>query len=117
MGPLRRIVAILALSLMAWPFSALWPRTPPPSAQNVARDRAEQIWRALHAFHRDHGRLPTQQEGLDALLKPPHPYLPQLHKDPWGRPFVYHATPRRLFVLSVGPDGTEGTADDIEYFN
>ena len=45
------------------------------------------------------------------------PYLPALKSDPWGRPYVYHpggagnGPPYR--VLSMGPDGKEGTGDDI----
>src|SRR5689334_15691653 len=45
------------------------------------------------------------------------PYLSFLKPDPWGRPYVYHpggpGGGRGYRVLSVGPDGKEGTADDI----
>jgi len=33
--------------------------------------------------------------------------------DPWGRPYVYTQNDYTFMVLSVGPDGREGTPDDI----
>lgn len=82
---------------------------------------------ALTQFRIDNGRFPTQEEGLKALLEPPSslrhtwagPYLAkkEIPKDAWGRPFRYNIPPRRGGVdydlYSLGPDGQEGTADDI----
>lgn len=34
--------------------------------------------------------------------------------DPWGKPYVYRKTgPRSFEIFSAGPDGQEGTADDV----
>jgi hypothetical protein len=33
--------------------------------------------------------------------------------DPWGNPYIYHNNNNVFMVLSAGPDGKEGTADDI----
>jgi len=33
--------------------------------------------------------------------------------DPWGKPFIYMQNGYAFVVLSTGPDGKEGTADDI----
>jgi general secretion pathway protein G len=41
------------------------------------------------------------------------PYLHELPKDPWGHPYIYHRSGSDFKILSAGPDGQEGTADDI----
>jgi hypothetical protein len=46
-------------------------------------------------------------------------YPPQLNtiaagsEDQWGRPYVYRLTPDGFIILSTGPDGVEGTDDDV----
>lgn len=72
------------------------------------------------------GVYPTAEEGLEALvLKHSRhvgwvgPYIsspnftPTLLPDPWKRPYVYEPTNEPPVVLSLGPDGVRGTADDI----
>src|SRR5207247_1227776 len=50
----------------------------------------------LELFRADYGRLPTEQEGLSVLLRPPgrewDPYFRKrrLPIDPWGGNYVYH---------------------------
>ena len=74
----------------------------------------------------DTGEYPTTEEGLAALVvKPAHapvatwkgPYLDsgEVQTDPWGNPYVYRYEVRgsRPELFSRGPDGVEGTEDDI----
>ena len=79
---------------------------------------------AVDMFVEDAGRPPTDAEGLNALLVRPNgvagwrgPYIKRgLPTDAWGRAYVYHAPKaggRAYTILSVGPDGVEGTPDDI----
>ena len=79
---------------------------------------------ALDAFEVDTGRYPTEREGLSVLVVPPTdesgkwrgPYLKQLPTDQWGHAYIYHAqvSPQTGYrLLSLGPDGIEGTPDDI----
>ncbi len=80
---------------------------------------------ALDQFETDAGRYPTADEGLGALVNPPSnvkawngPYVKQVPNDPWGHPYIYrypgiHNT-RGLDLASMGPDGQEGTQDDID---
>jgi general secretion pathway protein G len=48
------------------------------------------------------------------------PYLDpaKLPVDPWGNPYVYHFPGKRQLgsydLLSAGPDGKEGTGDDVD---
>lgn len=79
---------------------------------------------ALDAFEVDNGRYPTESEGLSVLVVPPAdkswkwrgPYIKQLPTDQWGHAYIYHAPASAesgYRLLSSGPDGIEGTSDDI----
>jgi general secretion pathway protein G len=82
----------------------------------------------LDMFENDLGRYPTADEGLPALVEPPAglndpskwkgPYLKKVPVDPWNAPYRYvypGAQGAKTFDLaSNGPDGAEGTDDDIE---
>ncbi len=83
----------------------------------------DMIKQALNTFEVDQDRFPTTAEGLEALVHQPagttdwHPYLEKLPSDAWGHPFVYRcpSTTGKPFydLYSIGPDGKDGTADDI----
>ena len=68
---------------------------------------------ALEKYRVDNGRYPTEEEGLHALIDPPHKgsYLTgeSALKDPWGRPIAYKldiSSDKEGFTLySVGPNG------------
>lgn len=96
-------------------------------ARNVAaKADINSLSAALDAFEIDVGQFPTTEEGLQALVikpsnMPPEtvwngPYMREIPFDPWNRPFVYRF-PGDLGVdydlVSLGPDGQEGTADDL----
>ncbi len=81
---------------------------------------------ALDAFEIDTGRYPTAEEGLRPLIERPHdvrqwngPYIRRgLPRDPWGNPYHYRQpgihNPSAYDLWSNGPDGREGTDDDID---
>jgi len=74
----------------------------------------------IDEFQVDCGRLPTAQEGLDALRNPPSgvtgwkgPYLKKdLTNDPWGNPYVYQTPGPNghdgYLIESYGADGAAG---------
>jgi general secretion pathway protein G len=82
---------------------------------------------AVNQFKMDNKeRYPTDDEGLMALIEQPSDvyiwepggYLEttELPKDGWGNDFIYEAFPEsgKPFVIrSMGPDGEEGTEDDL----
>lgn len=83
---------------------------------------------ALFRFRNDTGRLPTDDEGLKALVVcPPDLDSSQCHKwldnasaisDPWKNPYVYKTNDSggyKIFSLgSDGHEGGEGSAADID---
>lgn len=76
---------------------------------------------AVTQFRMDTGRLPTEEEGLMALIEQPSDvvrYEPdgylettEIPKDGWGNEFIYELSPEtgKSFVIkSLGADGKEG---------
>jgi len=83
---------------------------------------------SLEQYKLDNGNYPTTEQGLRALVEkpntPPVPtrwrqYLDKLPKDAWDNDFIYVSPGiQRPFELrSLGPDGREGTEDDIDVWN
>ena len=81
---------------------------------------------AVNQFFMDIGRIPTQEEGLNALIQPPPGienydpggYLEQtkIPKDGWKHEFVYVVAPesgKPFEIRSSGPDGEPYTDDDM----
>jgi general secretion pathway protein G len=76
---------------------------------------------ALDAFEVDNGFYP---KGLQDLIQQPSnaknwhgPYLDNLPVDPWGNAYIYYYPGKHnttgYDLVSMGPDGKEGTDDDI----
>lgn len=89
------------------------------SKSQTAAVQAKNIAAALNLFQLDVGRMPTQEEGLTALVKAPAsapawngPYLPDAAalNDPWGKPYLMKAPGqhRDIDVYSLGSDGVPG---------
>jgi hypothetical protein len=71
----------------------------------------------LEEYARDHGRLPTREEGLQVMCKgstvSDH-YLEQMDLvDSWGQPLQYCVEEGRGLVWSLGADRKSGTDDDL----
>jgi general secretion pathway protein G len=104
----------------------IFPALAPPTLytnEMAARADLGGLLQALEAFKKDHGRYPTPDESLDALIDPSpgRGYVISRHAitDPWGHVFVYRAPgPKQeggLMVYSRGPNGIDegGAGDDI----
>ena len=83
---------------------------------------------ALQMYEMSIGSYPTTAQGLQALRTAPQelanpskwdgPYLDRdIPRDPWDTPYQYCSpgihNPKSFDVWSFGPDGTNGTPDDI----
>ena len=74
---------------------------------------------ALERFRADCGRLPAAGEGLAALVRNPGaegwrgPYILAPKPDPWGHPYRYTSAGESFELVSDGPDGRPGSADDV----
>ncbi|MEJ2702354.1 MAG: type II secretion system major pseudopilin GspG [Sedimentisphaerales bacterium] len=81
---------------------------------------------AVNQFKMDTGRFPNEDVGLmelvdqpaDVVNWPPGGYLEStdIPPDGWGNQFIYEAYPesgKEFAIRSSGPDGEEGTEDDL----
>jgi general secretion pathway protein G len=92
------------------------------SRERTAHLQIESFQSALDLFYLDYGRYPTNNEGLEALVKRPStsdhwagPYLkqPRVPVDPWGNAYDYHVPGKTgpYLISSPGPDGKHGTSE------
>jgi general secretion pathway protein G len=95
---------------------------------NAARSQIKAFKTPLNAYQLDIGDYPSTVQGLQALRYPPPdlpdpsrwngPYLDsEVPLDPWGNPYQYEYPgrydPAQPDIWSFGPDGINGTDDDI----
>lgn len=75
------------------------------------------IDQALTLFHLEAARYPTMEEGLESLVEPAvargaahAPFIRNLPKDPWSRPYQYvvPGETRPFDLYSLGADGKVG---------
>lgn len=91
----------------------------------VAKQDIGVIVQALKLYRRDHGRYPTQEPGLRALIEKPDiatapdmqkdgDYLKRLPNDPWGNAYQYRnpGVHGEIDVFSYGADAKQGGEGD-----
>jgi hypothetical protein len=89
--------------------------------ERAKRDRVqahfESLRTAIEIHYLEHRELPASLKHLEA--KNPNtgePYLASVPRDPWARAYVYTRLDERKWrLVSLGPDGQEGTDDDIAW--
>lgn len=85
----------------------------------AARSDVSNLMQALKLYKLDNQRMPTTEQGLQALLTKPtsgplptnwKPYLDKLPSDPWGRAYQYlnPGIKGEVDVMSLGADGQVG---------
>ncbi|MCB1123547.1 MAG: type II secretion system major pseudopilin GspG [Verrucomicrobiae bacterium] len=78
---------------------------------------------SLFRYRVDNGRMPSTEEGLDALITAPGgatnwkgPYMERIPQDPWGRDYQYKNPGQKSTtgydLYSLGEDGVE-SEDDV----
>ena len=96
---------------------------------DAARIQMKNVEASLDLYRLDMGRYPTQEEGLQALVRTPEqspkwrgPYLKSAEglKDPWGQPFNYRRPGREkeYDIFTYGADQAEGgDGEDADIYN
>ncbi len=85
----------------------------------AARTDVNNLMQALRLYKLDNQRMPTSEQGLQALIARPtvgtipqnwKPYLDKLPNDPWGQPYQFLAPGIKgeVDVMSLGADGQSG---------
>lgn len=97
---------------------------------DIQKAQLDNMHNAMKLFRVDMGRYPTDEEGVKALWSKDAiededaaenwkgPYLETpVPEDKWGNEWVYHQKAEQMEsmyeLISPGPDGEEGTDDDI----
>ncbi len=119
---------LLVLVILAVLAAVVVPRVVGRSQQGrvtAAQTQISYFASALDMYEIDTGRFPTADQGLEALVEDPgvegwnSSYLraDSVPLDPWGNEYVYQYPGRHntdgYDIYSLGPDGLEGTADDV----
>lgn len=123
------IELLLVLVILATLTAIIAPRFTSRSKQariTAAKTDISRLELLLDAFEVDTGRLPTSDEGLEALIAEPSnvtnwqgPYLKKdaIPKDPWGNEYIYTYPGKNnassYDLSSFGPDGKQGGDDDV----
>jgi len=129
---LEILVVLIIITVLAGIVGVNVLRKPGEARVAAARMQVRQLAAALKLYYAEQGMYPTQQQGLEALVKepqtPPRPphypeggYLDSLEvpRDPWGNEYVYlrpgrHGEPFEVICYgSDGQPGGEGDAADI----
>lgn len=122
------LVVLVIITVLASVVTVSIVRKPGEAKVAAARLQIKQVQTALQVYRTEQGRLPTQGQGLDALVNKPtsepvpaqYPaegYLESkvMPKDPWGNDYIY-LTPGRqgepFEVISYGSDGEPGGEAD-----
>ncbi len=126
------LIVIIIISILAGVVSVNVLRKPGEARVSAARLQIKQLQTAVQLYKTEQGRVPTQEQGLEALVgKPVTEPLPRqypaegylesrkLPKDPWNNEYIYLVPGRagELFeIISYGSDGEpggEGEAADL----
>lgn len=81
---------------------------------SVAQTSVKTIAGAVETYYLHNGKLPDSLEELVNTEAKGGAQLKELTKDPWDRDFILRGESKKDFeIICMGPDGSEGTEDDI----
>ena len=94
--------------------------------RTAAAVQIREIENALDIYRLHNGFYPTTEQGLEALVTRPSTnpqprkyveggYMKRVPMDPWGNSFIYRSPGEKgmIDIISCGPDGEEGTGNNI----
>ena len=84
--------------------------------ESIARTKCKEYYDAAKFWKTVKKKYPGTIEEMEEPLRSgdTEPYV-KAEDDPWGNRYYLELTGRSLRVWSFGPDGQEGTEDDISY--
>ncbi|WP_223640301.1 type II secretion system protein GspG [Corallococcus sp. EGB] len=105
-SPLPWVAVVFGLALIvALVVTAAFRRRDPEQAERIHADFSL-IQDALERYRADHGGQLPEEGNLDALLVPG--YLPEVPRDPWGRPYQYASSAQGVFLSTFGRENQRG---------
>lgn len=121
---LELLVVIVIIGLLAGLVAPRYFDTVGKSKTKIAKAQIDSLDKALDQYRLEVGAFPTQEQGLDALVKQPAgvskwqgPYLKKtVPMDPWGNPYIYTLSESKteIDITSLGSDGKPGGQGDAK---
>ncbi|RKQ64086.1 type II secretion system protein G (GspG) [Thermovibrio guaymasensis] len=118
------MVVIVILGLLAAVVAPKFLRSGEEAKATTTKVQMKNIEQALKLYKLHNSIYPTTEQGLKALVEKPEvepvpknwkgPYLDEVPKDAWGNDFIYVSDGKHFTLVSPGPDGEEGTEDDLK---
>ncbi len=121
------LLAMVIMAVLAAVITPKFTKRGQQAKETAAKTDIANLEVALDSFEIDTGRYPTNSEGIGALVRCPAnveedwkgPYLKRgVPKDPWGNEYGYRQPGQYneygYDLNSYGPDGLNGTDDDIK---
>lgn len=115
------LVVVMIIAILASIVSINVLRKPAEARVAAAQLQMKQLQTALQMYRTEQGRLPTQEQGLEALVRKPTsepipPKYPQegylegrtMPKDPWGNDYIYLIPGRNGEVFEIITYGSDG---------
>lgn len=122
------LVVIVILSILATLVAVNVIRQPGEARVAAAKIQIKQLQTALQVYRTEQGRYPTQDQGLEALVRKPQTgiiperypsdgYLEsrEVPRDPWKNDYIFIAPGRNgesYEIISYGSDGEPGGVED-----
>lgn len=122
------LVVIMIITILAGIVGVSVLRKPGEARVSAAKMQIRQLQAAVQLYKTEQGRVPTQQQGLEALVaKPATDPVPDNYpdegyldtrnvpKDPWNKEYIYLAPGQHgesFEIISYGSDGEPGGEKD-----
>ena len=121
---LELLIVVVILGLLAAVVLSNFVKKGEEAKKEITKFQMKSIEEALKLYKIDNSFYPTTEQGLKALVEKPEedpvprnwkgPYMEKVPKDAWGNDFIYVSDGKSFILASPGPDGEEGTEDDIK---
>jgi len=118
------MVVIVILGLLAALVAPKFLKRGEEAKITTTKVQMKNIEQALKLYKLHNSIYPTTEQGLKALVEKPEteptpknwkgPYMDEIPKDAWGNNFIYVSNGKHFTLISPGPDGEEGTEDDLK---
>lgn len=118
------MVVIVILGLLAALVAPKFLKRGEEAKVTTTEVQMKNIEQALKLYKLHNAFYPTTEQGLKALVEKPEedpvpknwkgPYIEKIPKDAWGNDFIYISDGKQFNLISPGPDGEEGTEDDLK---
>ncbi len=118
------MIVIVILGLLAALVAPKFLKRGEEAKVTTTQVQMKNIEQALKLYKLHNSYYPTTEQGLKALVEKPEvepipknwkgPYMDKVPKDAWGNDFIYVSDGKHFTLISPGPDGEEGTDDDLK---